>query len=259
MKRIITFLILVIGTIGFSQQKTTSTVDLLSNLSASLTLNNSNTTATLTINGPSDRWFAIAFGNFGDPGAMNSGNDLVYYNGSTLQDATHNGQGNTPSNDAVNNWTVVSNTLSAGTRTIVATRPFIAEPSDYTFNFSNGTISIAGAYGATASYSLAYHNGNRYNAGSVGFNSLGVDDFTLNSAQIYPNPSKGEFVIKTKTNLEKINIYSQTGAFIKTINVKEDNDNKSVEINIDKMQTGVYLIQLVNETDKIWKKIVVTN
>lgn len=256
MKRIITFLILVMGVTGFSQQKTTSTVDLLTNLSVNLVLNNSNSTATMTIKGPSDRWFAITFGNFG--GAMDSGNDLVYYNGSTLVDASHSGQGSTPIDDAVNNWTVTSNTILSGKRTIVATRNFVGEPSDYTFNFSNTSINLAGAHADSAiSSSLQYHGSNRYNAGSVSFSSLGIDDFSLNATQIYPNPTTGDFFVKTKTFLEKINIYSQTGSFIKSIETKNSNEN--VEVSISGMQTGVYLIELVNENEKTWKKIIVTN
>ncbi len=256
MKRIITFLILVMGTIGFSQQKATGTIGLLSNLSVNLALNNSNATATLTIMGPSDRWFAITFGNFS--GAMNAGNDIVYFNGSTLVDATQDGQGIMPVDDGVNNWTVTSNTILSGTRTIVATRPFTAEASDYTFNFSNSSINLAGAHADSAiSSSLQYHGGNRFNAGTVGFSSLGIDDFSLNATQIYPNPTKGNFFVKTKTFLEKINIYSQTGAFIKSVETKNSNEN--VEVSISGMQTGVYLIEMVNENEKTWKKIIVTN
>lgn len=258
MKRTFTFLILIFSVMGFSQQKSTGDVFFLTKLSANLTLDNSNSTATLTINGPSDRWFAITFGNFGDPGAMDAGNDVVYFNGTTLMDATHNGQGVTPSNDAINNWTVTSNTVLSGIRTLIATRPFVAEATDYTFNYSDTSISLAGAHANSAiSASLQYHGTNRSNAGNVALSSLGLDDYTLNATQIYPNPSKGEFMVKTKTNLKKVNIYSQTGAFIKAFEVNNSND--SVEVNINGMQAGVYLIELVNEKEKTWKKIVVTN
>ena len=258
MKRIFTFLILMLSMMGFSQQKSTGDVAFLTGLSANLTLNNANSIATLIINGPSDRWFAITFGSFGDPGAMNSGNDLVYYNGTTLIDATQNGLGNTPSNDAVNNWTVTGNSVSSGTRTITATRPFTAEVSDYTFNFSNNSINLAGAHATTAiSASLQYHGANRFNAGSVALSTLGLDDFSLSASQIYPNPTTGEFVIKTKTNLEKVNVYTQIGIFIKTIEVKDSGEG--VEVNLNGLQTGIYLIELVNGKEKTWKKIVITN
>ena len=258
MKKTFTFFILMICGLGFSQQKSTGDVFLLAKLSANLTLNNSTSTATLVIKGPSDRWFAITFGSFGNPGAMDSGNDIVYWNGTTLRDATQNGQGVTPSNDAVNNWIVTSNTILTGIRTIVATRPFVAEATDYTFNYSNSSINLAGAHANSAINTLQYHSGNRFNAGSVSLTSLlGIDDFSLNSSQVYPNPSNGKFFVKTKTNLEKINIYSQSGAFIKKIEV--NNSDVNVEVNSDGMQAGVYLIELLNEKEKTWKKIVITN
>ncbi|TDD97344.1 T9SS type A sorting domain-containing protein [Flavobacterium cellulosilyticum] len=258
MKRITFFLILFMSTIGFSQQKTTGDVVFLANLSAKLTLNNSNSTATLTIKGPSDRWFAITIGVFANGGAMDAGNDVVYFNGTTLIDATHDGQGNTPIVDAINNWTVSSNSILSGTRTIIATRPFVAEVNDYTFNYSDNSISLAGAHANSAiSSSLQYHGNNRFNAGTISLNTLGLADTSLSATQIYPNPNTGEFIIKTNTNLEKINIYTQTGAFIKTIVVK--NNDQNVEVNLDRMQTGVYLIQLVNRNEKTWKKIVVSN
>lgn len=258
MKKTFTFLILILSVLGIAQQKSTGDVLFLAKLSANLMLDNSNSTATLTIQGPSDRWFAITFGSFGNPGAMEAGNDLVYWNGTTLRDATHNGQGVSPSNDIVNNWTVTSNTILSGTRTIVATRPFVAEATDFTFNFSDTSISLAGAHANSAiSATLQYHGGNRFNAGSIALSSLGIDDFSLNASQVYPNPSNGKFFVKTKTYLEKVNVYSQTGALIKTIDVK--NSDVNLEVNSDGMQAGVYLIQLVNEKEKTWKKIVITN
>lgn len=259
MKRTFTFLILMVSVFAFSQQKSTGNVAFLANLSANLTLDNSNSTATLTINGPSDRWFAITFGAFGNPGAMDEGNDIVYFNGTTLRDATQNGQGVTPTNDAINNWTVTSNTILSGTRTIIATRPFVAEATDYTFNFSSTSINLAGAHADSAiNTPLQYHGSNRSNAGSKALTTiLGLDDFSLSATQIYPNPTTGDFVVKTRTSLQKINVYNQTGAFIKTFEFNDSNEG--VEVNINGMQTGVYLIELVNEKEKTWKKIIVTN
>ena len=51
--------------------------------------------------------------------------------------------------------------------------------------------------------------------------------------------------------MQKINIYSQTGAFIKSVEVKNETDNP--EVNVKGLQTGIYLLELVNETEKSWK------
>ncbi|MCY1364766.1 hypothetical protein D9M69_515860 [compost metagenome] len=98
-------LLLSLGLFAFAAQaqtKTTGTVNLLSGMTAKLDLNSTNSTATLTLTGPSDRWFALQFGSFAEGQGMESGQDVVYYNGTTLVDAVHNGVGTAPSADTNN-------------------------------------------------------------------------------------------------------------------------------------------------------------
>jgi hypothetical protein len=252
----ITFLLLLISIPIFAQQKSTGNIALLSNVSANLTLNSAASMVTLTISGPNDRWFACKFGSFTT--AMTAGIDGVYFDGTTLVDGVEGG-GSGLSADTTQNWTVTSNSNTSGTRTITATRPFnTGDSEDFTFVFANTTIAIAQARGNTAVYPLEYHGnlatGNRSKNTSVSLTTLGVEDFSLNATQIYPNPSKGDFIVKTKTGLDKINVYSQVGAFVKTIMV---NNLDATEINIKGLSTGVYLLELLNASDKSWKKIIV--
>ena len=161
MKKLVLFILFMLASLGLqAQSKTTGTVNLLSGMTAELMLDNSTTTATLTFTGPSDRWFALQFGIFPGTsgGGMASGQDVVYYNGTTLVDAVQNGVGATPTTDAVNNWTVTSNTVSGSTRTIVATRAFnTGDTNDHTFVYSAPNIDFAFARSQSASYALAYH------------------------------------------------------------------------------------------------------
>jgi len=144
-----------------AQTKTTGIVSLMTGMTAKLDLNNTNATATLTFTGPSDRWFALQFGSFATGGGMQDGQDVVYYNGTTLVDGVHNGVGATPSTDT-NNWTVTSNTVAAGTRTIIATRPFTTgSADDYQFVYSETSIDFAYSRYGSAGYTLAYHGANR--------------------------------------------------------------------------------------------------
>lgn len=258
MKNKITFLLLLGISFLFAQEKTTGFVDLSTNVKAILTLNSGTSTATLTLSGPNDRWFALQFGSFS--GGMEAGSDLVYWNNTTLVDARHNGVGSTPTVDATNNWTVSSNTNnspSAGMRTIVATRAFnTGDANDFTFVYSNTTIDLAWARSNTAVYSLAYHGGaNRGVFLDTPLTSLGAESFTLKDAQLYPNPSNGNFTIETKTYLTKINVYSHTGAFVRTIAVNSFDENVSIEVK--GLQTGIYLLELLNDSDKSWKKVIV--
>jgi hypothetical protein len=84
---------------------------------------------------------------------------------------------------------------------------------------------------------------------------LGVEDFSLNATSVYPNPASGSFFVTAKTKLSKINMYSQLGALIKTINVA--GDSKQIAVSTDGLQSGVYLLELQNDSEKSWKKVIV--
>lgn len=242
----------------FAQQKTTGAIAASNNLTASLTLDNGTQQVLLTLTGPNDRWFALQFGSF--DGGMQNGADVVYWNGTTLVDAIHNGIGQAPSTDNANDWIQISNTNNSptnGVRTLVYTRAFsTGDPSDYTFNFVDNNIDLAWAKMGSATFSLAYHGGgNRAVLLDTPLTTLGVEDFSLNSTQVFPNPSNGNFKVVSKTFLNKINVYTQTGALVKTIEVNsKENEN---EVSIAGLPTGVYLLELQNETEKSWKKVIV--
>lgn len=257
MKNKITILLLFGFLLTFSQQKSTGLIDLSSNVKASLVLDSNTSLATLTLTGPNDRWFALQFGSF--TGGMQAGTDLVYWNNVTLVDARHNGVGSTPTDDVTNNWSITANTNnspSVGLRTIVATRPFsTGDTNDYTFNFADTSIDLAWARFSSASFVLSYHgNTNRGVFLDITF-TLGTESFSLKDSQLYPNPSNGDFTIETKTHLNKINVYSHTGIFIKTVEVKDFSE--SIILKISGLQSGVYLLELQNDTEKSWKKIIV--
>lgn len=258
MKKITMYALFLIGSMGFAQ-KSTGVVTLNANMATTLSLDQNSALVTLTLIGPNDRWFALQFGSFS--GGMEPGADVVYWNGSILVDAKHNGIGSAPTPDPTNNWTQVSNlnnTPSAGLRTLVYTRPFnTGDANDYVFNYADATIDLAYAEMNSATFVLQYHGGppNRGVNLNVPLTDLSVDDFSLNATEIYPNPSNGSFAIKTKTNLEKVTIYSQTGSLIKTIEVNDFSE--TVELSVNGLQSGIYLIELQNKTDKSWKKIIV--
>jgi hypothetical protein len=257
MKKITFLSLLMFATLGFAQSKTTGVVTLTSNMTANLTLNSTTAKATLELTGPSDRWFSLQFGSFAAGGGMASGQDVVYTTATALVDAKFIGIGAAPQADPINNWTVLSNTIVSGIRTIIAERNLsTGDANDYTFNYADPTIDFVWAKYGSASFDFAYHGPNRGYALNKTFTTLGIEDFTLNAAVVYPNPSNGAFTIKTKTALDKIEVYSQTGAFVKTIDVKATSET---EVKIEGLATGIYLIQLQNATEKSWKKIMVGN
>ena len=256
MKKKITLLFILISGLASAQLKSTGTIALGTNMSANMTLNNATSLVTLTLVGPNDRWFAVQFGSF--TGGMEAGSDVVYWNGTTLVDAVHVGVNSSPSSDT-NSWTLVTNTdntPATGQRTLVYTRPFsTADSNDYIFNFADNTLDLALAKHQSPSFSMANH-GTSNRAVSLDISLvLGLDDFSLNASTVYPNPSNGNFTITTKTFLKSVDVYNINGALIKSYKV--DNTSENVEFNITDLPSGVYLLELKNDTDKTWKKVII--
>jgi hypothetical protein len=200
------------------------------------------TAVTLTITAPATVWFGIGFGS----NAMGTTDIFIW---SDVASRDYTAAGHWVNADAIQSWTVLAENVVSGFRTIVATRP-LAVGGNYTF--INDASSIPVIIAAGASTTLAQHAGRMTT--TLSRTALGVEDFSLNSASIYPNPSSGVFNVQTKTGLEKINVYSQIGAFVKTIEV--ENGILNTEINLKGLQAGVYLLELQKGTEKSWKKIV---
>ena len=163
MKKLLLITALLLGAAGMrAQSKATAVVTLgTGGMTAKMDLNNATTTATLTLTGPSDRWFALQIGNFTNGGGMQEGADVVYWNGTTLIDAVHQGIGSPPAPDT-NDWTVTSNAIAGTTRTVVATRAFnTGSTDDYTIVYGNTDIDFAWARASTATNTLISHGTTR--------------------------------------------------------------------------------------------------
>jgi methionine-rich copper-binding protein CopC len=128
------------------------------------------TDITVTVQGPSDRFIAFGFGT-----GMANGNDAIIWStlgtgAAPLQLRDHRmiGQGVEPSVDAQQDWTVSSNTVSAGNRTIVATRALnTGDANDVTFSFAATTQNLFWAKGPSATNQLQYHGGSNRASGIV--------------------------------------------------------------------------------------------
>jgi hypothetical protein len=237
-----------VSAMSFGQTKTTGTVALSLEYSIRIDLNNTLNVATFTFIGTSSAWMGIGLD---ATGMSSAGKDCIQV-GTAIFDRRLSGSQSQPITDATANLTLVSNTITSGVRTVVLTRPLnTGDTNDYTFNYATiTTLNVIWGLGtSTAVTSGHYDRG----AASLSFTTLGVEDFSLNTTAIYPNPSTGIFNIHTKTSLDKINVYSQIGAFVKTIEVDGSNN---IEINLKGLQSGIYLLELQNSTEKSWKKII---
>ena len=259
MKKITLLLTTIMSFAAFAQSKTTGTLSLSNSIpiTANFTLNNDTSQVILVLTGPSDRWFGLGIGvqsGFG----MGAGDVVVFTTSTTpnLTDRNFQGTGNPPQD--IQDWTTVSNSVTSGVRTLTLVRALTnTEPNDFQMPYATtNSINFGGVRASSASMSVGSHGGSA-SAGYVTnatFTTLGVEDFSLNAAQVFPNPSNGNFVISSKVNLQDVAVYSQTGALISTIKA---NDSTTNEINLSGLAKGVYLLELKNETDKSWKKIII--
>lgn len=224
----------------------------LSSVNHTLQIDTSPTQVTITLKGPSDRWLGIGFVGTN----MASVSDMFIWNDTPNRDYTPNTVGNAghnlPSPDASQSWTIVSDNVVSGTRTIVATRPLVSA-GDYTFTNNPSGIQIIYALGDTTT--LAYHGSNPHSTLAMNRFLLSTEDFSLNASSIYPNPSTGNFIVKTKTTLNKITIYSHSGSLVKTIQLEGKNEEN--EINVNELSSGIYLFELQNGEGKAWKRVVI--
>ena len=155
-KSLLLFLI-VFSQWSFSQTFTTGVVNLssTSGLTMSVKLDIS-TNVTLTITGPSLRWFALGFGAVN----MANGTDVVgIHSAGVLTNFDAKLTGNAaPVTDAQQNWTITSDQVAAGVRTIIATRALnTGDANDYAFTAATGTLSLIWARGSSNSFAYSGH------------------------------------------------------------------------------------------------------
>lgn len=238
MRKITFLLLLLTSSFTFAQTYSTGVVNLTTGMTVKFDTNS--TTVTMTLTGPSDRWFAVGLGVSSGFG-MGSGDCVVY--STSLTDREFVGM-TVPSTDATQNWTVSSNTTSGSTRTIVATRALNTGDtagSDYTFTNSTGSIPLAWALPPNATTTLSSH-------GSRGFatanKTLSNDSFALAGFKMYPNPADELLAIELPANFESVNatIYDMTGKEVLTKSLTAL-ENK---IDVSALLAGNYIVKVAS-------------
>ena len=155
-KSLLLFL-LVFSQWSFSQTFTTGVVNLSSTAGLTMSVKlDISTNVTMTITGPSLRWFALGFGAVN----MANGTDVVgIHSAGALTNFDAKLTGNAaPVTDAQQNWTITSDQVAAGVRTIIATRALnTGDANDYAFTAANGTLSLIWARGSSNSFAYSGH------------------------------------------------------------------------------------------------------
>ena len=235
MKKTLLILFLITSSSLFAQSFSTGTQTLSSGLTANINIDNDTGTTTLTLAGPSNKWFGIGFGN-----SNMNGTDIFMTDGSSILDAysTSNGQPQADSSQESGDWTLVSNTVSSGTRTIVATRANdTGNSNDYTFSASAGSLTVIWAIGSSTEY--AYHSVRGATALSV---SLGISENNLLSFEMYPNPVSDVLNIQLPTSTEKaeVFVFDYTGRLVSSKTISSND----TAIDVQKISKGIYMIRV---------------
>lgn len=252
MKKIYLLLFFIATSYFCQAQKTSGEVSLGSLMSAKIDLDSNTSRVTLTLKGPSDRWFAFGLNAL----SMNSGTDCVVMRSATSFSDDRLLGFQAPVADAVQNWTVSSNTVNGSTRTIVATRAFnTGDASDYIFDFNLSSLNVIYSFGSGSNYTLGYHGSTNRGATTLSFTTLGTNDFVATeNVNIYPNPSNGVFnILKNDlTTVSKVRVFDINAKLLKEIDTTNDD---AIAVNLSQYATGLYFMEITIGKDKMIKKI----
>ena len=114
-------------------------------------------------------------------------------------------------------------------------------------------IGIGGQYDTTSPYSSGYQLLPRIDDDIMIASSTNSQGHTINQVSIHPNPSSGQFVIKSLQLIERVDIYDISGRL-----VISKNYNGLSEVQILLEDTGMYLVKIASATSEpIFHKVIV--
>jgi methionine-rich copper-binding protein CopC len=134
--------------------------------------------------------------------------------------------------DATQNWTITSNTVTSGQRTVVATRVLnTADANDVALLYSAGDLNVVWARGASASYTIAYHGSTNRSTGIILPWALPDATSPTLAASSALSPADNATGVLVGTNVTAtfseniqlgtgfINLYESSGTLVESFNV----------------------------------------
>ena len=249
MKKITFILILLITSFGFAQTVSTGVVTLASDFTVQFDVNGATNKVTMTMVGPSNVWLAVALNTNTGNSMGSGGEDVILYDSTGLKDRNLTGNQNAPSVDASQDWTSLSNTISGGVRTIVATRALnTGDSNDYAFTTSSTSLPLLWAKGS--SLNLAYH-GSRGGAVST----LSTETISaLPEFNVYPNPTDLELNVEFPASIQKasVSVYNVLGSLV----LQTELDQFNSKIITSEWNSGVYIMNINTSNFSQTKRII---
>ncbi len=240
MKKILVCALLALSSLAGAQVKTTG-VKNIGSMTIKIDLNQATSLATFTMTGPSTKWLTV--GLHATTMSSNTPIDCMTFSTSLLDQHLSGGH-NAAITDATQNYTLVSNTVSGTTRTVVATRPFsTGDANDYTLTYSMTSMSIIWAVGPSTNVNSEHAS---KGSSSVTFTTvLGLDEPSLDDKlSVYPNPCKEKLSIKNdfRTRIERVAIYNTEAQLGKEINIYAD--DADIPVSLSGVAYGIYFIEI---------------
>lgn len=248
---------------AFSQTYTTGLMELsnTSGLAYSIQIDVNPTTVTLTMIGPENRWLGLGFG----VQSMTSGGDAVIFDGTTLTDRSFGFEGQEPGQDATGitpaedpegerDWTVTSNVVNSGVRTLIATRATnTGNAKDYVFSATATSIELVWARARFEGFSLEWHGPDNRGITMQSL-TLSQDDFQINDFDISPNPANTNFTISMPKFTENaaVSVYDVLG---KKVFASKLNSITST-IDVSQWNSGIYLVRVSTDNAMHTKRLV---
>jgi len=97
------------------------------------------------------------------------------------------------------------------------------------------------------------HNTTRSNRATITEpNASSIEELILSQASVYPNPNNGLFNVNVKSDNWSYSLFDMSGKLISNEMVSETNK----EINIQELETGVYLMKINLEESSVYKKVI---
>ena len=246
MKKISLLFCLLLFCNSFSQSTTTGEFTLTPGFTVQFDYDDTNQEVTMTLKGPSDVWLGVGM----DAQSMDYTNaDVIIYSRSGLKDYYLDGDNARPSLDT-NNWTLLSDNVIAGERTIVASRPSnTGQSTDYNFTSFVGSIPIIWAKGSDLSF--GYHSGR--GTAILPF-VLSTSDVIQKSFEIYPNPTVDELNFEFPDNVQSANVqvYNILGNQITQTQLKRT----VPKLDTNAWASGMYVVQIITEDAVQTKRII---
>ncbi|UZO80786.1 T9SS type A sorting domain-containing protein [Aquimarina sp. ERC-38] len=254
--RLFYILVALFGLIGNAQIRSTGEVilrdDNVATLTVQLDLDIDNSMVIMRLVGPENRWFGVSFDV--DVSQMLPDKDCVYISEGELVDSEIVGF-DPPVVDANNNWTVTSNSISNGQRTVVASRALdTGDPTDYVFEENLTGLGMIFAHGRNAGDTeIARHGGANAGVVTASFETLSVKELDASVLTMYPNPVKNKLQIEIKDgNNPKLTVMDYLGKTVKIQPLKVVANTYQLEVS--DLAKGMYLLKLETKNGQLTKK-----